>query len=440
MSANENINRRDFLKGMAASSVGLALGVQALTANADTGSDTAAKATADPYAGAPVKCAVIGLGPRGREILSSLAKMPQNSAPVVGMCDTWTDPYFIKKSTDIIPNVTVQTDYRKILDDNNVQAVFVATPSYLHKQITLDALAAGKHVYCEAPMSSDLDEAKVIAQAGAAAKTVFQPGMQYRSNGMHLHVMTFVRAMDFGIIFSGRSQWHRRGSWKRVDPSDARMKALNWRMYKDTSSGLAGEIGIHQLDVFTWVMNHTPISVQGYGGIIEWGKDGMQVPDTIEVIIQYPNNVNCYYDASLVTSFDGAFESVFGNQASVVIRDQNAWMFKESDAPLIGWEVYAKRETMGIGDTKTGTGIMLVADATKQLLLGKQPASVGNDVSKTALYQSVGAFLNTIRDPKANPLKCTAQDGYTANVVALKTNESILTGQKITFDPSMFTL
>jgi predicted dehydrogenase len=444
MTEKENINRRDFLKGVTMSSLGLALASGAIQARAQTG--TAAKAAAesaasdDEYTGAPVNCAVIGLGPQGREILSSLVKMPKASAPVVSICDTYSTPAFLKKSTSIVPSATVETDYHKVLSNPNVQAVFIATPSYQHKQIALDAIQAGKHVYCEAPLSSDLDEAKAIATAGAAAKTIFQTGLQYRSNAMHIHVMKFVRAMDLGRLLEGRAQWHKRGSWLRPDPNDARMKEINWRLYKATSSGLAGEIGIHQMDIASWVMNATPISVEGFGSIAQWSKDGMEVPDTIQVVLEYPNNVIYYYDATLVSSYDGVFESFMGNQASALIRDQRAWMFKESDAPMIGWEVYARKEVMGIGDTQIGTGIMLVADATKQIVKNLDPAKVGTDVSKTALYQSVGSFLNSIRKPADNPIKCTAQDGYAANVVALKVNESILTGKKITLDPTMFQL
>src|SRR5205085_1895633 len=100
-------------------------------------------------AGPPISCGVIGLGAQGKEILGSLAKT--GYMPVTAVCDTYSSPPWLKKATESAPTATVVQDYRKILDDKTIKAVFVATPSHKHKQIVLDALAAGKHVYCEAP-------------------------------------------------------------------------------------------------------------------------------------------------------------------------------------------------------------------------------------------------------------------------------------------------
>src|SRR5579884_2719694 len=120
------MNRREFLRDSAA--LGLTFGLGA----------AGREARAQASAGAPVRCAVIGLGPQGRDILASLAKL--DSANVLAICDTYSSPGFVKRSQDIAPKATFGTEYKAVLDNKDVEAVFVATPSHKHKQIVLEAL------------------------------------------------------------------------------------------------------------------------------------------------------------------------------------------------------------------------------------------------------------------------------------------------------------
>lgn len=395
----------------------------------------------DKPVGPPVNVAVIGASFQGRNILTSLAKMGAANAPVVSVCDSFSTPAFQRKVTALVPTAAFVADYRKVLDDKTVQAVFIATPSHKHKQIALDAIAAGKHVYCEMPLSHDIAEAKTIALAGLGAKTTFQAGLQQRSNKQTHHVLKFIRSDALGTIVGGRAQWHNRTSWRQGWPTPERETELNWRLSQATSSGLLGEIGIHQIDMASWFFNALPTSVTAYSGLLGW-KDGRDVPDTVQVVFDYPNNLRYVYDATLVNSFDGPYEQFMGSDSAIQLRDQRAWMFKETDAKLIGWEVFARKDALQIGNPanstgiQTGSGIALVADATKQLANGLQPGAVGTDVSKTSLYQAVDAFLDCVRTgkkPDAGPL-----EGYQATVVAVKANEAALKNTRIAFNPEWF--
>ena len=405
----------------------------------------AAKA-GDAPAGPPVNCAIIGLGARGKEMLESLAKMGAASAPVVAICDTYTAPVFMKKAQEVVPAAKFYDDYKKVLDDKTVQAVFVATPSHKHKQIVLDALQAGKHVYCEAPLATDLDEAKVIAQAALAAKPLFQAGLQARANGQNRHVRKFVQSDAIGKLASGRGQFHKKGAWKRVAPTDERQRELNWRLHKDTSSGLAGEEGIYLIDTASWYVKQKPVSVTGFGSRVAYngGEEGMEIPNVVQVVVEYPDNFLFNCDLALVNSFDDIFETFVGDLGAILLRDQRAWMFKEPDAPLVGWEVFARKDDYSFGNIANGTGvrigsgIALVADATKQLALGKQPGEVGTDVSSTALYQAMDSFLGSIR--KNEKPECDAKEGYNATVVAHKANDAVLSGTKYVFKKEDFDL
>ena len=433
------MERREFLKDSMTASLALAAAVGVEGAKADT--PPAAKKDDEVIPGSPVKFGVIGIGAQGREIMTSLAKIKEGKAQVASYCDTYKAPVLQKKAAALAPGGTFTDDYRRMLDDKTIQAVFIATPSHKHKQIVLDALAAGKHVYCEAPLASDLDEARDIARAGMNAKTIFMPGLQVRSNKQHEHVLKFVRSGALGKLVSSRAQHHERSSWRQAHPDETRMKELNWRLSKETSSGLIGEIGIHQIDTATWFTKTLPLSVSGVSSLLYY-KDGRDVPDTVSCVIEYPNDVSFSYDATLVNSFDGAYEVFFGSSCAIQLRDQRAWMFKEADSDLLGWEVFARKDSLEIGDVaagsgiKTATGIALVADATKQLALGKQPGKIGTDVSKTALYQACWNFANAINTGKK--LEVGPTEGYHATVIAHKANDAVLSNSKIVFEKKWF--
>ena len=380
---------------------------------------------------APVGIAVIGLGDQGRKHLTSLGYVP--GADVRYVCDTY--PAIHKRAQDLAPKAAAITDYRKALDDKAVQAIYVATPSHLHREIVLAALQAGKHVYCEAPLASSIEDAKAIATAAKAAspKQIFHAGMQQRTNPQHNHVLGFVRTGALNKIVNARSVWNKKTSWRKPAASPEREQALNWHLRKATSGGLMNEIGIHQVDVTNWFLKSTPISVSGFGSILQW-RDGREVPDTVQCLFEYPGNVFLSYSATLANSFDGAYELFQGSDAAIVLRDGRAWMFKEVDAPALGWEVYASKEK--IGDE---TGIMLVADATKLLAEGKKPGEhTDTDPTRGSLYFAGDHFLTAIREKKESV--SGAQEGYEANVVALKAHEAVMTGGKINFTKEMFSL
>jgi predicted dehydrogenase len=267
----------------------------------------------------------------------------------------------------------------------------------------------------------------------------------------------FVRSQALGKIVEARAQWHNKTSWKFVYPTKERENELNWRLSKENCAGLLGEVGIHQIDTTSWYLRERPIAVTGYSANLLY-EDGRTTADTVQCVVEYPGKVRMLYDATLTNSFDAAYETFIGTDAAVMLRDQRAWMFKEADAGQLGWEVFARKDDMIIGDVasgsgvKLGTGIALVADATKQLALGKQPGTVGTDVTKTSLYQAIEGFLKSCQKGERVPAKEAtktdakpplvpgAEEGYEATVVAIKANEAAVTGSRVAFQPEWFTL
>lgn len=378
----------------------------------------------------PVRFAVIGTGVHGREILGRLARIAGVS--VVAICDN--DSINLNRGKQAAPGAATFADYRALLDGaKEVQAVIVATPTHTHRPIVEAALQAEKHVYCEAPLAHTLDDTRAIARAALAAKTIFQAGLQTRLEPQHLHVLKFIRSGALGkVIAQGRLHYHKKMSWRRAASTPERDRHLNWRLDRNLSLGLAGELGIHQIDVASWFLRATPTAITGFGALIKW-QDGRTVPDTVQCVLDYPGGTRVLYDATLVNSYDGVSELFMGDDSAVLLKDHRAWMFKEADAPLLGWEVYAKKEQIG-----DDNGIMLVADATKLLQMGLTPGKDGSmlDPGKDALYYALEEFVRCIRE-NAKPA-CGALEGLQATVVAIQANEAVKSGTRVTLSPDLF--
>jgi predicted dehydrogenase len=405
---------------------------------------------------APVSCGVIGCGPWGREIIHTLAQLP--NAPIAAVCDTY-EP-FLRRGREDAPQAAAFTDYRQLLASKDVQGVFVATPSHQHREIVEAALAAGKHVYCEAPLATTLDDARAIARAARDAVALnFQSGLQARSDPQRHFLLQFLRSGAVGTGAMARSQWHKKESWRRTTPNPDREKTTNWRLSQATSAGLMGEIGIHQVDLVSWFLGSRPAAVTGFGSIRAW-NDGRDVADTIQAVFEYPDGRNHIFDGTLANSFDADYDMIYGTDAAIMMRGSKAWMFKEVDSPLLGWEVYARKDQF-----YQETGIALVANATKQTALQAKPADEAPD-AETVLHSALEAFItNTgvvaagVEDFTANFGNDTAglrdylaglgkarrpaagwEEGYAATVLAIKANEAIVKGQRVVMEKEWFDL
>lgn len=443
-----DFNRRDFLKsGSVATLMTMFSGVELLAqTNAAPGGET-------KIALPKVKVALIGLGAWGRELANTLGRVPQAELAVI--CDTYAPS--LRRAGNLAPEAAQAQDYQAVLAKPEIKAVIVATPTHLHRDIVLAALKAGKHVYCEAPLAGSVEDARAIAEAAKAAKQqVFQSGLQMRSEPQRHFLLPFVRSGAIGQAVMARAQWHKKQSWRFPSPNPERERELNWRLNRMTSSGLAGEFGVHQLDQASWFLNAQPVAVSGFGSLAFW-KDGRDVPDTVQARVEFPKGVFLNYDATLANSFDGQYEMLYGSDAAILMREAKAWLFKEADSPLLGWEVYARKDLF-----YQETGIALVANASKSVNQGEQPGPE-QAVTNTTIVSALANFLRNVSDVSAAAEDFIATfgaddpaalwehlgkihrqpaagwlEGYQATVTAIKANEAILSGQRVELKPEWY--
>ena len=355
----------------------------------------------------PKAIGVVGIGRHGRAILADLAKI--DGAKVVAVCDT--NAARVATGRERALGAETFADHRAMLDKRrDLDAVIVATPTHLHRAIVEDALAANKHVYCEAPLAHTVDDARAIAAAAEAAPSrVFMAGFQGRSNPIYQLARTFYRTDAFRDFIGGSAHFHRKTTWRF--PTD------NWRLDPEVSVGLIGEIGAQQFDVFHWFRNQTPIAVAGTGSIA-LHKDGRSVPDTVHAQLQFADGSVVSYEASLANSFGSQHEVLRGTNGSFSLSWTHGWMFKEVDATTLGWEVYALRQQFHQDE-----GIILIADATKLAAQGQLKAGIGLPYSP--LYYALADFLRSVTFPDV-PVACNAREGLKATIVGIRANEAVV--------------
>ena len=415
----DSISRRDFLK---TSSLGTLAGVLTSEWVLLEPEPTELR----PSITDTVNCAVIGYGLWGREISATLLRLEE--ANLVAVCDTY--PVMLRRAERSLSEISTYTDYREILDHAEIPAVFIATPSHLHSQIVLDALQAGKHVYCEAPLASSIDDARRIAATAREHEgQIFQGGLLYRTEPQYRSVYGFIRSGALGKAIMARAQWHARESWRRSSPDSARTRALNWRLDPEISPGLMGEVGIQQYDTAMWIFGGLPSAVSGFGGVYYW-KD-RDVADTAQTVMDFSTGERMIYDATIVSSFDAMYDTFYGSDSTIILRDGKAWMFKEVDAPMQGWEVYARKDKF-----YKETGIALLANATKLDALG-QDATDDDPNAETPLFHALKAFMDNYFFGPYEPVM-NYQKSFDATVVALKANEAVIANSRIEFQPEWF--
>ena len=429
-----------------------------------------------------VNFGVIGAGVWGRKIVTTLTLLkndPQyKNTEVVALCDTYSS--WLTRAGTLAPKAELFADYKKLLAKPEVQAVVVATPTHLHRDIVLDALAAGKHVYCEAPLASTIADAKDIARAAQKAfKLVFQAGLQERSHPHRHFLAPFLRSGALGRNVMVRAQSHKKGPWARTATTPARTAELNWRLQKAISTGLIGEACIHRLDAVTWFLGGPrlggrPNFVTGFSSsVLE--NAGPEVPDTVQCIFEFPDGPNApvrfLCDATLCNSFDSDYEMYYGADSAILMqpgneaRDSKAWMFQEPDAPLIGWVVYARKDAFG-----AQIGVSLVADASKQTALTEKGPAASEAPAIEPLQYALQCFManageigGAVRDYEdlfgagdtpeyrsnladARKLALSKhpaagwEEGLEATVLAIKANEAALLKQKLELKNEFFEL
>ncbi len=291
-----------------------------------------------------IRLGIIGPGDRGMEIAREAIACPNTE--FVAFADIWTKR--LEDAQKLVPGAKTYLDYRYLLDDKSIDAVLIATPQHLHCEHFTAALDAGKHVYQEKTMAFTVDHAKRMRAAyQKAGKRVVQIGHQSCSSGQVADAAAFLASGKVGKVTAihahmYRNTPHGKPQWSRplhpgATPENVIWKSflgetpprefdanryVNWRFYWDYSGGNVYENMCHQLSFWYKVMGlQIPKAVTMTGGVYLW-KDGREVPDTMNVSMEHPEEILFSWDSGFGNNHLGSSEAVLGTDGTISKQQQ----------------------------------------------------------------------------------------------------------------------
>ncbi|MFG0285929.1 MAG: Gfo/Idh/MocA family protein [Phycisphaerales bacterium JB039] len=369
--------------------------------------------------GAALSVGVIGVGRQGRQILSELEKI--DGVTLAAICDI--DPSRLDSGQRRAQGARAFADHRALLDDPDIDAVIIATPTHTHREVAVDAISAGRHIYCEAPLAHTIEDCRAIASTARASAKVFQAGFQGRSNPVYNLARSFYRSDSVRDLVQMRAVHARKTSWRIPSPDPDRERALNWRLDPAVSLGLAGEWGAQQFDVFHWFTGNFPTRIRAGGFIANPdNRDGREIPDTIHATLEFPGGPTLVYQATLASSYEDEYELLCGTFATIKLAWSHGWMFKEADAPTQGWEIYANKQQF-----HTDEGITLIAEATKLAAQGRLQEGVG--LEHPPLYYALQDFVKSCVE--GAEVATSVEAGLRSTVVGILANRAVMTGEVV---------
>src|SRR5262249_45751068 len=271
-----------------------------------------------------------------RHLMHSLAGIPK--VRIAAVCDVW-DANLAEGRKLADPRAFVTKKYKEMLDRKDIDAVLIGTPDHWHVPMTVDAVAAGKDVYVEKPLTHELAEGKAVLEAQARHKRVVQVGTQQRSMPHIRKAAEMVQAGRLGKVHKVHLTWNRNTDRLRkgrpsIDPRTVDWKAFvgnareqpfdeyrfrNWRWFWDFGGGLFTDLMVHWIDVAHWVLGlKHPLQAVAVGQHTV-SKDVWETPDTVQTVLLYPGDVQAHFEGTFCNAREGAHIGFMGTDASLYV-------------------------------------------------------------------------------------------------------------------------
>jgi predicted dehydrogenase len=334
-----------------------------------------------------LKIALIGCGDRGKGLLEVMGQL-EDEFEIVAICDVLD--FRLDETQKKFPAATwkIYKDYRSILDDQQIDAIVIATPLNTHFDIASAAWTAGKHVYLEKTMTFTIPQAlELVKMVKAKPAQILQVGHQYRYTPLYYKVKEMIDKGYLGKVTQIDCRWDRNGSWRRPVPEPSLERKINWRMYREYSGGLAAELLAHQIDFINWAFNTHPDEIFATGGI-DYYKDGRETYDNLQVLTRYSKEgMIGNFGATCANARDGYLFKLKGSKGTVSLLP---------DAGVYYPETQTKKELETVDGVSGATKIEWNKDGGIPII--KEPLKDGTWYALKDFYRSV----RTNQQPASN--------------------------------------
>ena len=282
-----------------------------------------------------IRIACLGTGGRCRHLMKSL--VPMKNVQIVALADVWD--VALAEAAKLVPGkVATAKDFRKTLELKDVHAVLIASPDHWHVPMMVEALAAGKHVYVEKPLTHTLAEGAVALKAARDyPKLKVQVGMQQRSMPHLIEARELVTARKLlGEVVKVRMSWNRNTDRIRrfklgVDPKSVDWKSFlgaareqpfdeyrfrNWRWFWDFGGGIFTDLMVHWVDVAQWFLDRKPTAAVSIGTHVS--SEGVwETPDTVQTLLTYPDRLQMHFEGTFANARSAAMIEFMGTEGTL---------------------------------------------------------------------------------------------------------------------------
>ena len=410
-----------------------------------------------------INLALIGSGIQG--IYDTTSALKVEGVKLVAACDLYVGR--LDRAKELWGNdISVTRDYREILNRKDVDAVIIATPDHWHKKITIEALKAGKAVYCEKPMVQNFEEGHEIIKAQKETGLVCQIGSQGMSSlgnekAKQLYEDGAIGEIVMLDMFNDR--YSAEGAWQYPIPPDANpdtvdfdtflgrapkvpydlVKFFRWRNYKDYGTGVAGDLFVHAFSTLNFILSsHGPSRALSTGGLRYW-KDGRDVPDVTMTFYDYPKAethpaFNAAFRVNFIAGNGGGYGfKLVGTEGEMHVGQNSVKWFRSSlgmkpgGYSLIAYTEETQKKIKAEYDQK------ITEDRKSALNIGETNYEAPSDY-KGGHYDHFYNFFQGIRGK--NKIIEDPTFGLRAAGAALLANESYYTEKPVSWDPELMKL
>jgi len=416
-SSARKIGRRNFLKAAGGASAVAALGTTALVRG--------------PKRGGPVRAALIGYGRQGRLLHSCV---DAGAVSIVAISDIQPRTSI---AADVDAGIAWYQDWRRMLQQEQLEAVIIATPLWTHAEIAIACLEARRHVLCETAMAMDTGECRRMIEASERNKRLLVIGYQHLFHSVYRSAyQNIVKEGLLGGVYSIEAAWHSYTSGRLqagpgTPPFDPRPwgyasvdDLLNWRLFQRYSNGLVSERGSGLISLTNWYLDALPTAVQAHGGIYSY-NDGRDVDDHVFATLDYPNGRTVTLSLIQSNGFERSYTQFMGTKGTLIIGDDEALLFTEDKGSPTKVEAAKLRG----GQTVLDASASRSEEATSHSSL----TQAGNSGDGTEAYrQEVSAFCGSIRTGARLPE--SAEHALEVARTCAAVGESMRLGRKVTLD------
>jgi predicted dehydrogenase len=360
MTDKRSVTRREFLQ----------------TSTAATGAAVAATTFAHPAIGAVkganerLNFAILGPGGRAQAHIGHLLDMKKEgkAVDIIGVADVWDGnkkvgrglfPSAERCGLDASDKTKVTKDYRRLIENKDIDAVVIATPDHWHATMAIQAMEAGKDVYCEKPMCHTIDEARRITETQAKTKQIMTVGVQSTASPIWKMANDVITSGRIGHVMQAQTSYYRNssmGQWRYYElTEDMNPKTVDWKMFLGTSQGLAPDQPFNRAryaqwrcywdfgggmytDLFVHQLTHLiqavgvrfPSRVVGGGGLyLEY--DGRDVPDVATVVADYEEGCQLIISATMCNDVQLG-EVIRGHAGTIRFEGEKAFRVAPQEA------------------------------------------------------------------------------------------------------------